>query len=76
MARSQIGDAADTMKTFPQITWNEYMYERSIAQLRFMAADSTHVHYLNGEDKSMMERYNKILKAQEAFDKFLGIKDN
>ena len=73
MARSQIGDAADTMKTFPQITWNEYMYERSIAQLRFMAADSTHVHYLNGEDKSMMERYNKILKAQEAFDKFLGI---
>jgi hypothetical protein len=41
-----------------------------------MAADSTHVHYLNGEDKSMMERYNKILKAQEAFDKFLGIKDN
>ena len=59
------------MKTFPQITWDEYMYERSIAQLRFMAADSTHVHYLKGTDKKMWESYQEYLKAQHDVEKFL-----
>ena len=72
LARCQIGDAADVMKTFPQITWDEYMYERSIAQLRFMAADSTHVHYLKGTDKKMWESYQEYLKAQHDVEKFLS----
>ena len=40
------------------------MYKRSIAQLRFMTADSTHVHYLKGTDKKMWESYQEYLKAQ------------
>ena len=75
LARSQIGDAADIMKMFPQITYNEYMYERSIAQIQFMAADSTHAKYLGEEDKKMLEGYKELLKAQEKFMKFLGYKD-
>ena len=60
------------MKTFPQITWNEYMYERSIALLRFMAADSTHVHYLKGKDKKLWEAYQESIKAQQSLEKFLS----
>lgn len=63
------------MKMFPQITYNEYMYERSIAQIQFMAADSTHAKYLGEEDKKMLEGYKELLKAQEKFMKFLGYKD-
>lgn len=57
------------------MTYNEYMYERSIAQIQFMAKDSTHQKYLSGKDKKIWENYQKMLKAQEAFDNFLGIKE-
>lgn len=72
MARSQAGDISDTLKNFPQITFNEYMYERSIAQVRLMIADSTHIKYLKGKDKEMWEKYQKAIKAQEAFESFLS----
>lgn len=72
MARSQIGDAADIMKNFPQITYNEYMYERSYAQIQFLVGDSTHTHYLKGKDKKIIENYQQILKAQASFDSFLS----
>ena len=75
LARSAIGDASDTLKAFPQMTWNEYMYERSYAQIQFLANDSTHVHYLKGQDKKIWENYQKMLKAQESFSRFLGVKD-
>ena len=55
------------------MSYNEYMYERSIAQLQFMATDSTHTKYLSDKDKKKIENYNKRLKAQEALDKFLGL---
>lgn len=61
------------MKTFPQITWDEYMYKRSIAQLRFMAADSTHVHYMKGHDKRIWENYQECLKGQAEMEKFLSV---
>ena len=54
------------------MTYNEYMYERSIAQVRLMIAESTRIEYLKGKDKSMCERYQKMLKAQEGFDSFLN----
>ena len=47
------------MKMFPQITYDEYMYKRSIAQMQFMAADSTHAKYLGPDDKKMMEDYKE-----------------
>lgn len=72
MARSQIGDVADMMKAFPQITYNEYMYERSYAQLQILAGDSTHVHYFNEKDKKIWENYKKIIKAQNEFESFLS----
>ena len=40
LARSQAGDISDTLKNFPQMTYDEYMYERSIAQVKLMIADS------------------------------------
>ena len=76
MARSAIGDASDTLKAFPQMSYNEYMYERSYAQIQFMANDSTHVHYLKGKDKKIWDNYQKMLKAQESFNAFLGINNN
>lgn len=48
------------------------MYERSIAQIQFMAVDSTHTKYLSDKDKKKMENYEKALKAQEAFENFLN----
>ena len=48
------------------------MYERSIAQIQFMAADNTHTKYLSDKDKTKMENYQKALKAQEAFENFLN----
>ena len=63
------------MKLFPQITYDEYMFERSIAQMQFMAVDSTHTKYLSENDKKMLKDYNELLKAQEKFAKFLGYKD-
>lgn len=70
MARSQIGDLSDMLKTFPQMSYNEYMYERSIAQINFMATDSTHVKYLKGKDKKKWENYHEIIKAQNALENF------
>lgn len=64
MARSPIGDAADMMKAFPQITWDEYLYKRSYAQLQIMAMDNTHVKYLKGKDKKIWDNYKEIIKAQ------------
>ena len=54
------------------MTYNEYMYERSIAQIQCMAVDSTHTKYLSDKDKKKMENYEKSLKAQEAFEQFLN----
>ena len=64
MARSQIGDVADMLKAFPQMSYNEYMYERSIAQIQFMATDSTHTKYLNkiGFNKTVDNKF--ILKIE------------
>lgn len=78
MARSQIGDLSDVLKTFPQMSYNEYMYERSIAQINFMATDSTHVKYLKGKDKKKWEKFHEIIKAQNDFEGFLkgGRKEN
>jgi thymidylate synthase len=64
LARSQIGDLTDMLKTFPQMTYNEYMYERSIAQIQFMATDNTHVKYLKDKDKRIWENYKEIIKSQ------------
>ena len=75
LAASQIGDLADILKAFPQMTYNEYMYERSIAQMQFMVNDNSHIKYLKGRDKVIWENYQKMLKAQERFDAFIGIKD-
>ena len=72
MARSQIGDAADIMKNFPQITWDEYMYGKSYALIQFLIGDSTHTHYLKGEDKKIWETYQKRLKAYESFNNFIS----
>ena len=63
------------LKTFPQMTYNEYMYERSIAQIQFMATDNTHVKYLKDKDKRIWENYQKTLKAQSGFDALIGIKE-
>lgn len=60
------------LKAFPQMSWNEYMYERSIAQIQFMATDNTHTKYLKGKDKTMWENYQKMLKAQQQFEAFLN----
>ena len=57
------------------MTYNEYMYERSIAQMQFMVNDNSHIKYLKGRDKVIWENYQKMLKAQERFDAFIGIKD-
>ena len=54
------------------MTYDEYMYERSIAQVKLMIADSTHIKYLKGKDKEIWEKYQKIIKAQEAFENFLN----
>ena len=70
MARSQIGDLADMLKTFPQMSYNEYMYERSIAQLQFMATDTTHTKYLSDKDKKIIENYNTRLKDQQTLEAF------
>jgi len=53
------------------MTYDEYMYERSIAQVKLMIADSTHIKYLKGKDKKIWEKYQEIIKAQEAFENFL-----
>ena len=68
MARSSIGDLSDMLKTFPQMSYNEYMYERSIAQINFMATDSTHVKYLNKKDKKKREKFQEIIKAQNGLE--------
>ena len=60
------------MKAFPQISWNEYLYERSYAQLQIMSVDSTHTKYLYGIDKKIWENYQEIIKAQQAFERFLS----
>jgi len=73
MARSSIGDLSDMLKIFPQMTYDEYMYERSYAQIQFMAMDNTHVKYLEGKDKQIWENYQKLLKAQEKFDAFMEL---
>src|SRR5574344_2701185 len=70
LARSQIGDLTDMLKTFPQMTYNEYMYERSIAQIQFMATDNTHVKYLSDKDKKIIENYNTRLKDQQTLEAF------
>ena len=72
MARSQIGDAADIMKNFPQITWDEYMYGKSYALIQFLIGDSTHTHYLRGKDKKIWENYHTIIKEQEKLEAFLS----
>lgn len=54
------------------MTHNEYLYERSIAQLQLMAVDSTHEKFLKGKDKKIWENYLKVLKAQENFSNFLS----
>jgi len=59
------------MKAFPQLTWDEYLYKRSVAQLQIMANDNTHVKYLKGKDKKLWETYQKRLEAQEKFESFL-----
>lgn len=46
------------------MTYNEYMYERSIAQIQFMATDNTHVKYLKDKDKRIWENYKEIIKSQ------------
>ena len=61
------------LKIFPQMTYDEYMYERSYAQIQFMAMDNTHVKYLEGKDKQIWENYQKLLKAQEKFDAFMEL---
>lgn len=71
MARSQIGDISDMMIAFPQMTYNEYLYERSYAQIQFLSNDNTHMKYLKGKDKMIWEEYQKRLKAQRSFENFL-----
>lgn len=46
------------------MSYDEYMYERSYAQIQFLANDSTHVHYLKGKDKRIWDNYNEIIKSQ------------
>lgn len=58
------------LKAFPQMSYNEYMYERSIAQLQFMATDSTHTKYLSDKDKKIIENYNTRLKDQQTLEAF------
>lgn len=53
------GDIADLMKAYPQLTWDDYLYKYSLARLSLMANDSTHMKYLEGNDKDKWERYCK-----------------
>lgn len=55
------------------MSYNEYMYERSIAQIQFMATDSTHTKYLSDKDKKVLENYKKILEAQKQLDSLFGL---
>lgn len=72
MARSQIGDLADALKAFPNITYDEYMYERSVAQIQLMAADSSHTKYLKGGDKKIWEDHLQYLKSIRHLEYLLG----
>ena len=50
MAASQIGDLGDFIRSFPQFTYDDYLYRLSMAQVLFLTVDSTHIKYLRGKD--------------------------
>lgn len=65
MAASPIGDLADFLKAFPQYTERDYMYKLSVAKIMFLTNDSTHIKYLEGEDKRLWENYHKQFNSDE-----------
>ena len=66
MAASQIGDLGDFIRSFPQFTYDDYLYRLSMAQVLFLTVDSSHIKYLRGKDKEIWEKFWKRRKSDRS----------
>lgn len=73
MAASQIGDLGDFIRSFPQFTYDDYLYRLSMAQVLFLTVDSTHIKYLRGKDKEIWESFGNDVKVIEVSCKRLSV---
>lgn len=73
-SRTPVGQISDFLKAFPNITYNQYMYEMSVAMITLMSMDFTHEITLNDAQYDFYMKQSAPMIQPEQLEQLLGLK--